>query len=44
MGFKDRWLVCVSLGEQTFRTATSVKLSTPPQVSFYGFSIDDLVL
>lgn len=28
MKFKDKWLACVSLGEQTFRTAISDKLRT----------------
>lgn len=28
MKFKDKWLVCISLGEQTFRTHVSDQLST----------------
>lgn len=28
MEFKDKWIACVSLGEQTFRTNTSDRLSS----------------
>lgn len=40
MEFKDRWLACVSFGEQTFRTAISDQLSFPERpflVSFFSF-------
>ena len=34
MQFKDKWFACVSLGEQTFRTVTSVQLSTTAPMSY----------
>lgn len=39
MKFKDKWFACVSLGEQTFRTVTSIKLSTAVLMSCLGLSI-----
>lgn len=36
MKFKDKWIACVSLGEQTFRTNTSERLSSS---SHHCFSI-----
>lgn len=39
MKFKDKWFACVSLGEQTFRTVTSVKLSIKTFLSCRIFSI-----
>ena len=43
MQFKDRWLACVSLGEQTFRTHISHQLTTSLS-SFHPFLLSCCLL
>lgn len=39
MKFKDKWLACISLGEQTFRTHVSDQLSTCFYRQFLGIEL-----